>query len=151
MAFFKGQEIYSIDAKGRVNIPSKMRKSLSPLAMDTFAITRGQDECIVAYPLDEWIKYEERFQDLNQFDSKKRFFLRSMLSWTEESVMDTQQRVTISKRLMDYAGLTHKVLIIGVGDHIEFWDPEKYDTYIEGYNESYEEIAEQVMTLRDER
>lgn len=151
MAFFKGQEIYSIDAKGRVNIPSKMRKSLSPLAVDTFAITRGQDECIVAYPLDEWIKYEERFQDLNQFDSKKRFFLRSMLSWTEESVMDTQQRVTISKRLMDYAGLTHKVLIIGVGDHIEFWDPEKYETYIEGYNESYEEIAEQVMTLRDER
>lgn len=147
MAFFKGQDIYSIDAKGRVNIPSKMRKALSPLALDTFAITRGQDECVVAYPLDEWTKYEERFQDLNQFDSKKRFFLRSMLSWTEESVMDSQQRVTISKRLQEYAGITHKVLIIGVGDHIEFWDPTKYDDYIKGYNESYEEIAEQVMTL----
>ncbi len=147
MAFFKGQDIYSIDAKGRVNIPSKMRKSLSPEAMDTFAVTRGQDGCVIAYPLDEWKKYEERFQDLNQFDSKKRFFLRSILSWTEESAMDSQQRITISKRLMDDAGLTHKVLILGVGDHIEFWEPERYDNYIEGYKASYEETAEEVMTL----
>ena len=147
MAFFKGQEIYSIDAKGRVNIPAKMRKSLSPLAMDTFAVTRGQDGCVIAYPLDEWKKYEERFQDLNQFDSKKRFFLRSILSWTEETTMDSQQRITISKRLMDDAGLTHKVLILGTGDHIEFWNPDRYDNYIEGYESTYEETAEEVMTL----
>ena len=51
MSFFKGQETYSIDNKGRVNVPAKMRKSISPDANDTFIVTRGTDKCIVAYPM----------------------------------------------------------------------------------------------------
>ncbi|MFP4369781.1 MAG: division/cell wall cluster transcriptional repressor MraZ, partial [Candidatus Kapaibacterium sp.] len=68
MAFFKGQELFSIDNKGRVNIPAKMRKALSPDANDTFIITRGTDKCIYAYPMDEWKKYEEKLENLNQYD-----------------------------------------------------------------------------------
>ena len=51
MSFFKGQETYSIDDKGRVNVPTKMRKSIQPEAGDTFILTRGVDKCIVAYPM----------------------------------------------------------------------------------------------------
>jgi hypothetical protein len=71
MAFFKGQETFSIDAKNRINIPAKMRKSIAPEANNTFTLTRGQDKCITAYPLDEWRKYEEKFESLNQYDPKK--------------------------------------------------------------------------------
>ena len=56
MAFYKGQETYSVDSKGRVNILVKMRRALSPEAQDTFILTRGSDRCISAYPLDEWRK-----------------------------------------------------------------------------------------------
>ncbi len=145
MAFFKGQEIYSIDNKGRVNIPAKMRKSISPEANDTFIVTRGLDKCVVAYPLDEWKKYEEKFVELNQYDPKNRFFLTKILQWAEDVSLDGQQRVSISKKLLDFAGIENKVVIVGMVDHIEFWNPEKFEEYLSQYDESYEEVAARVM------
>lgn len=145
MAFFKGLEIYSIDNKGRVNIPAKMRKSISPEANDTFIVTRGLDKCVVAYPLDEWKKYEEKFVELNQYDPKNRFFLTKILQWAEDVSLDGQQRVSISKKLLDFAGIENKVVIVGMVDHIEFWNPEKFEEYLNQYDESYEEVAARVM------
>jgi MraZ protein len=145
MAFFKGQEIYSLDARGRVNVPAKMRKSISPDANNTFTVTRGQEKCIAAYPLDEWKKYEEKFENLNQYDKKNRYFLRMILMWSDEVSIDPQQRMSIPKKLLEYAEIEKKVLIVGVGDHIEFWNPELYEKYLEGFDESYEDIAANVM------
>jgi len=145
MAFFKGQELHSIDSKGRVNLPVKMRRSISPEANDTFTITRGQDQCIVAYPLDEWKNYEQVFEELNQYDSKNRFFLRKLLMWSEEVSLDAQQRITIPKKLLDFAGIDNKVMIVGMVDHIEFWNPEKFEEYLNNHDESYEEVAAKVM------
>mgnify|MGYP001014872173 FL=1 len=145
MSFFKGQEVFSIDNKGRVNIPAKMRKALSPEANDTFIITRGADKCVVAYPLNEWKKYEEQYAKLDQFDEKNRFFLRVILAWSEETEIDAQQRISLSKKYLDFAGIEGKVTIVGMIDHIEFWNPEEFDRYISTYNESYEDVAAQVM------
>lgn len=145
MAFFKGQELHSIDNKGRVNIPAKMRRSISPDANDTFTVTRGQDDCIVAYPLDEWKNYEEKFEELNQYDSKNRFFLRKILMWSEEVLLDAQQRIMLPKKLTDFAGIEGKVMIVGMVDHIEFWNPEKFEEYLNNHDESYEEVAAKVM------
>lgn len=147
MAFFKGQETYSIDAKGRVNVPAKMRKSISPEAQETFTVTRGSDKCIVAYPLDEWKKYENRFEELNQYDEENRFFLRKLLMWAEEVSLDGQQRVTLPKKLIEFAGIEKKVRIIGMVDHIEFWNPEEYDKYLDSHDESYEAVASKVMAF----
>lgn len=148
MAFFKGQEVYSIDTKGRVNVPAKMRKSISPDANNTFTVTRGQDNCIVAYPLDEWRNYEEKFEQLNQYDAKNRYFLRMLLMWSDEVTLDSQQRIGLPKKLVEYAEIDKKVLIIGVGDHIEIWSPEKYEEYIKSFDESYEDVAAKVMVQK---
>jgi MraZ protein len=147
MAFFKGQETYSIDAKGRVNIPAKMRKCLSPDAQDTFTVTRGTDNCIVAYPLDEWKKYEAKFENLNQYDEKNRYFLRTLLMWAEEVSLDGQQRITLPKQLLELAGIEKRARIIGMADHIEFWNPDAYDNYLNGHGESYEAVASKVMVI----
>ena len=145
MAFFKGQETYSIDNKGRVNIPVKMRKSISPDANDTFTVLRGQEACIAAYPLDEWKKYEQKFEELNQFQDKNRYFLRTLLGWSEEVSLDGQQRIALPKRLVDFAGIDGKVVIVGMIDHIEFWNPEKFEEYLSKFEETYEEVAAKVM------
>ncbi len=147
MSFFKGQETYSIDNKGRVNVPTKMRKCIVPDAEDAFVVTRGVDKCIVAYPMNEWRKYEEKFANLNQYNEKDRFFLRMILSWSEEVDMDAQQRVSLPKRLLEFADIDAKVTIVGMIDHIEFWQPEEFDTYLERQLESYEEVAAKVMTM----
>lgn len=146
MSFFKGQETYSIDNKGRVNIPAKMRKSMSPEANDTFVVTRGTENCIVAYPLDEWKKYEEKLQNLNQFDEKNRFFLRTILMWSEEVGLDAQQRVSLPKKLIDFAQIDNKTTIVGMVDRIEFWNPENFEKYLSSSTESYESVAALVMS-----
>jgi MraZ protein len=147
MAFFKGQEIFSIDNKGRVAIPAKMRRSIQPEANDTFAVTRGVDKCVVAYPLDEWKNYEKRFEDLNQYDAKNRYFLRMLLMWSEEVSLDGQQRISLPRKLLEFAGIENKVQIVGMVDHIEFWNPAEFENYLKGYDESYEDVAAKVMTM----
>lgn len=142
---FKGQETYSVDAKGRVNIPAKMRRVLEPEAQDTFVLTRGTDRCIVAYPLNEWKRYEERFSQLNQYDERQRFFLRMILSWCEEVVLDPQQRITVPRRLLEFAGIESKVTIVGMMDHIELWNPDVFESYLGTFGESYEQVAATVM------
>ena len=147
MAFFKGQELFSIDTKGRVNIPAKMRKCISPEAADTFTVTRGKDSCVEAYPMDEWKKHEVRYRNLDQSDPKKRYLLRMALMWSEEVSFDGSQRIMLPKKLLEHAGIDKKVLIVGVGDHIEFWNPETYEEYLTAFDETYEEVVAEVMRV----
>lgn len=150
MSFFKGRELYSMDAKGRVNVPAKMRKSMAPEANDTFVITRGPDDdpCIYAYPMDEWKKFEENLKELNQFNEQERFFLRTLLYWADEVVLDRQFRIMIPKALIDFARVEKSALILGAMDHIEIWAPEIFETYLGKRNQSYAAVAESVMGLK---
>jgi MraZ protein len=145
MAFFKGQETYSLDSKGRVNIPAKMRRSIEPEANETFTLTRGIDKCILAYPQDEWKKYEEKFQTLNQYDDKSRYFLRVILPWSEEVAIDAQQRIMLPKQLLEYGGIEGKVKIVGMIDHIEFWNPEEFESYMREFDVPHKDVAKEVM------
>jgi len=145
MPGFKGQESYSIDAKGRVNIPLKMRRVITPESNDTFILTRGTNKCVEAFPLEDWKKYEEKLSKLNHSDEKDRFFLRTILSWCEEVVMDAQQRVSIPKKHLDFAGITNRVTIVGVMDRIELWNPEEFEKYQNSFTETYEQVASAVM------
>lgn len=147
MGFFKGQETYSIDSKGRVNVPAKMRRSIQPEAGDMFVVTRGVDACVVAYPMDEWRKYEDRFARLNQYNERDRFFLRMILAWAEEVSLDSQQRITLPRRHVEFAEIAGKVTIVGMIDHIEFWNPDKFGSYLGGQSESYEDVASHVMAM----
>src|SRR3954462_8981221 len=115
MSFFKGREIYSVDTKGRVNVPAKMRKSMAPEANDTFVVTRvpDDDRCIYAYPLDEWKKFEDNLKGLNQFNEQERFFLRTVLYWADEVTLDGQFRIMIPKALLDFGSIEKSALILG--------------------------------------
>ncbi len=148
MSRFKGEETYSIDNKGRVNIPAKMRRSLSPEANETFVVTRGFEKCIYAYPLDEWIKKEEAYEALNEYDEGNRYFLRMLLRFSQDVKMDGQQRISVPKELLNFADIDKKVTIAGVMNHIEFWNPDNYDRYMNSHEESYEEVAGKVMSSR---
>lgn len=146
MSRFKGIETYSLDNKGRVNIPAKMRKTLAPEANDTFVLTRGFEKCIYAYPMDEWKKKEGSLEQLNEYQEKNRFFMRMLLQFSEDVKMDAQLRIALPKELLAFAGIEKKVTIAGVMNHIEFWNPDEYDSYMNGHAETYEEVAEKLST-----
>ena len=147
MAGFKGQAAYSVDAKGRVAIPAKMRAALNPEAKNTFTITRGFEKCVFLYPLDHWDKMESEMRELNMYNRESRNFLRTILMWADEVTLDAQGRISIAKSLMEFAGISAggSALIIGSLDHIEIWDPETFEKYVSDQVDDYDSLAERVM------
>ncbi|CAM3208866.1 division/cell wall cluster transcriptional repressor MraZ [Rhodothermus bifroesti] len=145
MAGFKGQAEYAVDEKGRVAIPAKMRAVLKPEAKGTFVVTRGFERCIFAYPLDRWAHMEAQMMSLNLYHREVRDFVRLILRWAEEVVLDKQGRIVLPKPLMEYADITDRALIIGALDHIEIWNPVVFDQYVNAQPADYETLAEQVM------
>lgn len=145
MATFKGQAEFSIDSKGRVAIPAKMRNALSPAAKGTFTMTRGFEQCVFLYPMDGWEHIETQIGALNMYSRQSRDFIRTILMWADEVTLDAQGRISLTKPLIEFAGLSEKALIIGALDHIEIWDPESFETYMNGQQDDYESLAERVM------
>lgn len=125
MVFF-GEYSVSFTAPGRIVIPKKIRELLKG---DTFVVTKGFDACLSGYDRKDW---EARSQSLvsvsllDRTDIEKR---RALFSSTTYITIDDQGRFVIPKALLVHAGLKDKVLIIGVGDHFEFWNPEKWEAY----------------------
>jgi len=145
MSSFKGSYDYSVDSKGRINIPARLRKYVSPEANDTFVVTRGYERCLFAYPLDEWNKLEQSIRDLSPTNPKHRFFMRTLLELATESQLDGQARITIPKELLQFAGIENAVLILGVLERIELWNPTIYAEYQKAQAESYENVAQNVL------
>lgn len=147
--YFKGSDTHSIDSKGRVAVPAKMRKQVTPEAKDTFVVTRGVDKCIVAYPLDEWESYSENMRKLNLFNPKERYVINVMNMWMDEIEMDAQSRINLPKRLQEFAGIKDKVLVVGMINHIAIWNPEEHEAYISKLEEEqpYEQAVQQVFEM----
>ena len=145
MSSFKGSYEYSVDKKGRINIPSRLRKYVSAEANDTFVVTRGYERCLFVYPLDEWNRLEQSIRQLSATDPRHRFFMRTLLERATETQLDGQSRVTIPRELLQFAGIENEVLILGVLEHIEVWNPIVYQEYLKAQAESYESVAQAVL------
>lgn len=143
---FRGQFTYSIDAKGRISIPAKLRKQISPEANDSFVMTRGVSTCIDIYPLNEWNQIEEKLLKLNQFQPNDVRFVRMFTQYAVEDSMDSQSRILIPQNLIEYAKIEKEVLILGVLKKIEVWNPKIYEDYLNQSPESFEQIAAKVMS-----
>ena len=146
---FLGSYRYSLDSKGRVNIPARIRKAMSPEANETFVITRGMDGCLFAYPQNEWIKIEQKLRNLSMTQKVNRFFVRSLSAYATEASYDKQGRIPIPAHLAEFAGIEREVLIIGTLDRLEIWSPKVYEEYIAGSPETFESVAENII-LRGE-
>ena len=142
---FRGQYTYSLDSKGRVSIPAKLRRQLSPEANDSFVMTRGTDKCIDVYPMDQWHQFEQKLLDLNPFKPQEAKFIRMILQHATEDKLDVQARILIPPNLIDYAEIEKEVLVLGALKKIELWNPNLYKEYLERSSETYEGIAAKVM------
>lgn len=143
---FIGSFKYSVDTKGRVSIPAKLRKFVDPKSNDAFVMTRGTTKCIDVYPMNFWEELvQSKLNQLNSFEPKEAMFLRMFLQQAAEDKLDSQARLLIPKNLIDYAEISKDVLILGAIKKIEIWNPQNYEDYLNTSELSYEEIAKQVM------
>jgi len=142
---FRGQFKYSVDSKGRISIPAKLRKHITAEANDSFVMTQGTATCIDIYPLDQWQLFEQKLLKLNPFDPQDSKFIRMISQHATEDTWDSQSRILIPKNLLEYAKIKKEVLILGALKKIEVWNPKVYEEYINQSPETYEEIAAKVM------
>jgi len=128
---FTSEFRYSIDAKGRVNVPAKFRKALPESSEDTFVVTRGHDQNIVAYSLDKWREIEQELLKLSSRLPEHRAYKRQKTRFATPLKFDSQGRVAIPANLLEYAQIKKDVVIIGMIDEIEIWDPDTLENYEE--------------------
>jgi len=99
------------------------------------------------YPLDEWEKVKSGLSSYNQFNAEQRFFIRQFLSLVNEVELDSQNRILIPPQLMQFAKLKKEVIVLGLLDKMEIWDPDIKQSYDTSMSKSYEEIAEKVSEI----
>ena len=124
---FIGEYQYSLDSKGRINIPAKFRQSLSGDNDNTFVATRGQDPCIWIYPINEWKKIEDELRKLSSISGIHRTFVRQIARSATPSTCDKQGRIMINPSLISYASIGKEALIIGMVNKIEIWNVDILD------------------------
>ena len=146
---FIGEYAYSLDSKGRVNIPAKFRQSLSADSQNTFVITRGLDPCIWVYPLEQWKEIENNLRNLSSVKNIHRTFVRDTARYASPSTYDKQGRFTLTPPLTEYAGLEKDVLIIGMINKIEIWNPNTLKMVdqqnLEIEPDAYDDLADKII------
>jgi len=140
---FIGEYIYSIDNKKRLAIPSKFRPSLGKKAV----ITRGLDNSLVIYSLEEWQKVAKKLENLPNSQADSRGFTRIMLSGATEVQLDKLGRILIPDYLKDYAFFKKGVAIIGLSNRIEIWAEERWQEYKQRMEKEVGDMAERLKEL----
>ncbi|MBR4944598.1 MAG: division/cell wall cluster transcriptional repressor MraZ [Peptococcaceae bacterium] len=139
---FFGEYEHSIDAKGRLIIPAKLRDALGA----NFMITKGLDGCLSVYPMDQWAEFEAKLQALPMNQPSARAFARFFFSGATEGELDKQGRVMLPPNMREYASLTKDVVITGAGNRLEIWDKAARDAYL-AETESPEEMAAKMSDM----
>ena len=136
-----GEYHHSIDDKGRLIIPSKLRSELG----DNFIVTRGLEGCLFVYPEQEWNNIVEKLKTLPFTKKDARNFSRFFLSGATALEFDKQGRINITSPLIHYADLKKDCVIVGVSDRLEIWSEERWNQFFDENENDLSEIAEHLF------
>jgi len=136
-----GEYQHNIDTKGRMIVPAKFRDGLG----ESFVLTRGLDQCLFAYPMEEWKLLEDKLKTLPLTKKDARTFTRFFFSGAVECEVDKQGRINIPQTLRTYSQLEKECIIIGVSNRVEVWSKDKWEEYFSESETSFEELAENLM------
>ena len=120
---FMGEYNHTIDAKGRLIIPSKFRELLG----EEFVLTKGLDGCLSIYPMDEWNAFEEKLRALPLTNKNARTFSRFFVAGATSCELDKQGRILVPATLREFAGPEKDVVLTGNINRIEIWSKEKWN------------------------
>jgi len=140
---FMGEYNHTIDEKGRIVVPSKIREQLG----HDFVVTRGLDNCLFIYPKNEWDNVINKYKELpNTKDARN--FMRFFLSGATVNEFDKQGRINIANSLIKYANLKKDCVIIGVNERLEIWDKDSWEEFISKNEENLSDIADKLFEIK---
>lgn len=143
---FRGQFPHTIDAKGRVSVPSKFRDVLKDKYDERLIITNF-DGCLIAYPFSEWQILEKKAANLSMLKKEAAQFLRFFYSGAAECWVDKLGRILIPQVLRDYAKLEKDIVLVGVAKKIEIWSKARWDAVIAKSQENFDDVRDVLASM----
>ena len=140
---FIGEYSATIDEKGRISVPAKFRSLLKKKVV----VTRGLDNSLFLYTLEEWKKLAEKLASLPISTANTRAFSRLMLAGAMDSEIDKQGRIILPGYLKEFAKIQKKLVFAGLYNRVEIWSEELWKTYKEQTEAASNSIAEQLGSL----
>ena len=135
-----------VDAKGRLMLPSGLKKQLSSVMQKGFVLKRAVFQpCLELYPMDEWEALMQKVNKLNRFKKKNNDFIRRFTAGVKLVELDASGRVLIAKDLMSFADISKDIVVSAVGSIMEVWDKENYEKAIDDAIVDFADLAEDVM------
>ena len=134
------------DIKGRVMVPSSLKKQLTPVMANGFVIKRAVfQSCLEMYPMAEWNALMEKVGTLNRFNRKNNDFIRRFTAGVKTVELDAAGRLLIPKDLLLFAGIKKEIVVSSAINIVEIWDKEKYEKAINDAASDFADLAEDVM------
>jgi len=121
---FQGSNALTMDAKGRISIPTRHRDALLSRVEGRLTLTRHPDGCLLVYPRNEW---EKKREQIAAFPMQARSLQRLLLGYAQDVQMDSAGRILIAPELRQAAGLEREVLLMGMASHFELWDNARWE------------------------
>jgi MraZ protein len=138
---FLGTHHPRLDEKGRLFLPARFRDQLA----EGVVMTKGQERCLYVFPTDEFARMTEQMRQAPVTSKSARDYLRVLFAGASDEVPDKQGRVTVPTALRTYAGLTRDCVVIGANTRVEIWDAQAWATYEAAQEQSFSDIAEEVL------
>ena len=131
---FRGVTKVTLDAKGRLAIPTRYREKLTSRCDGQIVVTVDRDYCLLIYPYPDWEEIERKLIRLPSLNKQARRLQRLMVGYATELELDGNGRILISKELREFAGIERHAILIGQGKKFELWDDqvwsEKRDSWL---------------------
>jgi len=134
------------DAKGRLMLPSQLKKQLNSVLDEGFVLKRAVFQpCLELYPMSEWNKLMGKVNKLNRFVKKNNDFIRRFTAGVKIVDLDVSGRLLVPKDLHSFAGISKEIVLSSAVNIVEIWDKENYEKAIDDAAGDFADLAEDVM------
>ncbi len=145
MDFLSGKYECKLDPKGRLVLPAKIKGNLPEASGNSVVLMRGFEPCLVLYPKVEWKIIYDKVAGLNEFNEEYRHFQRNFFRGNTEIDLDNVGRFVVPKTMSRYAGLESEVIVVGLGNRVEIWNPERYEEFLIKDQAQFSQLAQQFL------
>ena len=147
MAFFTGEHECKLDAKGRLVLPSRLKSVLPKASKSSIIIRKGFENNLIIYSLHEFQNIYTRINSLNEFSSEQRKLKRNLFSSISQVDLDSNGRFLIPKNMINYTNLKKDVILIGMGNIIEVWNPGLYNKNLISSSKEFSNLAQKYLDV----
>lgn len=146
MSVFRGRYNHTIDAKGRIIFPARLREIFAEKYDNKLVITNW-DGYLLVFPYEEWVLIEERVFEQSIIRKEVRAFQRLFMSGAVDCTFDSHRRILVPPTLRSYANLEKEIVIAGMGKSIEIWNKERFEEEINKSSQNIEEFSDYMADL----